>query len=99
MNITILEDNGTTTVGIVGRLDTVTAPELEREVKPLVKLGATVVFDCEKMDYVSSSGLRVVLTTHKQLAAIGGRFIVRNLNKEVKSVFELTGFTRLLNIE
>lgn len=99
MNITILEESGTTIVGIEGRLDTVTAPELDKAVMPLIKLGATIVFDCEKMDYVSSSGLRVVLTTHKQLAAIGGRFIVRNLNKEVYSVFELTGFTRLLTIE
>ncbi len=52
-----------------------------------------------KMDYVSSSGLRVVLSTHKQFAGVGGKFIVRNLNKEVRSVFELTGFNRLLNIE
>lgn len=99
MNIIISEENGATIVGIVGRLDTVTSPELDREVKPLIQLGATVVFDCAKMDYVSSSGLRVVLSTHKQLAGVGGKFIVRNLNKEVMSVFELTGFNRLLNIE
>ena len=99
MNIIISEDNDATIVGVVGRLDTVTAPELDKEVKPLIKLGATVVFDCAKMDYVSSSGLRVVLSTHKQLAGVGGKFIVRNLNKEVRSVFELTGFNRLLNIE
>ena len=60
MNIIISEENGATIVGIVGRLDTVTSPELDKEVKPLIKLGATVVFDCAKMDYVSSSGLRVV---------------------------------------
>ena len=88
MNIIISEETGATVVGIVGRLDTVTSPELDREVKPLIKLGATVVFDCAKMDYVSSSGLRVVLSTHKQLAGVGGKFIVRNLNKEVMSVFE-----------
>jgi anti-anti-sigma factor len=99
MNIIISEENGATIVGVVGRLDTVTAPELDKEVKPLIKLGATVVFDCAKMDYVSSSGLRVVLSTHKKLAGVGGKFIVRNLNKEVRSVFELTGFDRLLNIE
>lgn len=99
MNIIISEENGATIVGVVGRLDTVTAPELDKEVKSLIKLGATVVFDCAKMDYVSSSGLRVVLSTHKQLAGVGGKFIVRNLNKEVRSVFELTGFDRLLNIE
>jgi anti-anti-sigma factor len=99
MNITILEESGTTIVGIEGRLDTVTAPELDKAVMPLIKLGATIVFDCEKMDYVSSSGLRVILSTYKQLAAVGGKFTIRNLNKEVQSVFDLTGFSRLLNIE
>ena len=99
MEITILQENGATIVNIVDRLDTVTAPELDKAVKPLIELGATVVFNCEKMEYVSSSGLRVVLSTHKQLAAAGGRFIVRNLNPEVRSVFDLTGFSRLLTIE
>ena len=99
MDITIVQENGASIVYIVGRLDTVTAPELDKAVKPLIDLGATVVFDCEKMEYVSSSGLRVVLSTHKQLAAAGGRFIVRKLNQEVRSVFDLTGFSRLLTIE
>ena len=98
MDITILKENGATIVRIVGRLDTVTSPELDQAVKPLIDLGATIVFDCEQMDYVSSSGLRVVLSTHKQLAAVGGRFIVRNLNHAVRSVFDLTGFSRLLTI-
>lgn len=99
MDISILQENGATIVNIVGRLDTVTSPRLEQAVKPLIDLGATVVFNCEQMEYVSSSGLRVVLSTHKQLAAVGGRFIVRNLNNEVRSVFDLTGFSRLLTIE
>lgn len=99
MDITILEEGGTTILHIAGRLDTVTSPELERTVKPLIDLGSVVVFDCEKMDYVSSSGLRVILSTYKQLAAVGGKFTIRNLNKEVQSVFDLTGFSRLLNIE
>lgn len=99
MELTILQENGATIVNIAGRLDTVTSPELDKAVKPLIALGATIIFDCEKMEYVSSSGLRVVLSTHKQLAAVGGSFIVRNLNNEVRSVFDLTGFSRLLNIE
>jgi anti-anti-sigma factor len=99
MEITILQENGATIVNIIGRLDTVTSPELDVAVKPLIVMGATVIFDCEKMEYVSSSGLRVVLSTFKQLTTVGGRFVVRNLNKEVRSVFDLTGFSRLLNIE
>lgn len=99
MDITILHENGIRKVGIAGRLDTLTSPELDRAVKPLIDLGAVIEFDCEKMEYISSSGLRVILSTHKQLAASGGRFIVRNLNSEVRSVFDITGFSRLLNIE
>lgn len=99
MEITILEENGTKIVNICGRLDTVTSPELETAVSPLVEVGKTLVFNCENMDYISSAGLRVVLSTHKQSMSAGGRFIVRNLNKEVKAVFDMTGFSRLINIE
>lgn len=99
MDIIVLQGDGMVTLGIVGRLDTLTSPELEKAVKPLVSPGAVVVFDCEKMEYISSSGLRVILSTHKQLASSGGRLIVRNLNPEVRSVFDMTGFLRLLDVD
>ena len=99
MDIIVLQGDGMVTLEIVGRLATLTSPELEKAVKPLVFPGAVVVFDCEKMEYISSSGLRVILSTHKQLASSGGRLVVRNLNPEVRSVFDMTGFLRLLNIE
>jgi anti-sigma B factor antagonist len=51
------------------------------------------------MEYISSAGLRVVLTAHKNITAKGGRFIIRNINKEVHSVFDMTGFSRILTIE
>ena len=50
MEITILQENGATIVNIIGRLDTVTSPELDVAVKPLIVMGATVIFDCEKME-------------------------------------------------
>lgn len=53
----------------------------------------------EKLEYISSSGLRVVIATHKQMTACAGRLVVRRLNREVKSVFDLTGFSNILNIE
>lgn len=99
MDIIVLQGDGMVTLEIVGRLDTLTSPELEKAVKPLVVPGAVVVFDCEKMEYISSSGLRVILSTHKQLASSGGRLIVRNLNPEVRSVFDMTGFLRLLDVD
>ena len=99
MEITILQENDTVTVNIEGRLDTVTAPELENAVKPNIGKSAVMVFNCENIQYVSSAGLRVVLSTYKLVAAAGGRFIVKNLNPEVKSVFDLTGFSRVLEIQ
>ena len=62
MDITILQENGIKTVEISGRLDTLTSPELDRAVKPLITLGAVIEFNCEKMGYISSSGLRVILS-------------------------------------
>ena len=61
--------------------------------------GIKLVFDCEKLEYISSSGLRIILTAHKQITARGGKFILRNLTREVRSVIDLTGFSRILVIE
>ena len=99
MDIIVVEENGAKVVNINGRLDTVTSPDLEKAVNPLIGIGQTVVFNCEKMEYISSAGLRVVLSTHKLCSASGGRFIVRNLTTEVKSVFDMTGFSKIMTIE
>jgi anti-anti-sigma factor len=100
MEVKILEQNGEKVVAIEGRVDTVTVPDLEMKVSPIWTMPAiTLVFDCEKLEYVSSSGLRIILTTHKQVTANGGKFILRNLTREVRSVLDLTGFSRILTIE
>ena len=100
MEVKNLEQNGEKVVAIQGRVDTITVPELETMVTPLWTMPSmTLVFDCEKMEYISSSGLRIILTTHKQITARGGKFILRNLTREVRSVLDLTGFSRILTIE
>jgi anti-anti-sigma factor len=100
MEVKILEQNDEKVVVIEGRVDTVTVPDLEMKVSPIWTMPAiTLVFDCEKLEYVSSSGLRIILTTHKQVTANGGKFILRNLTREVRSVLDLTGFSRILTIE
>lgn len=100
MEVKILEQNGEKVVAIEGRVDTVTVSELETIVSPLWEMPSmTLVFDCEKMEYISSSGLRIVLSAHKQVTAKGGKFILRNLTREVRSVIDLTGFSRILTIE
>ena len=100
MEVKILEQNGEKVVSIEGRVDTVTVPDLEMKVSPIWAMpDTTLVFDCEKMEYISSSGLRIILTAHKKVTAKGGKFIVRNLTREVRSVIDLTGFSRILTIE
>ena len=99
MEITVLQDNGTVTINIAGRLDTITASELDNAVKPYIGKCPVLTFNCEKLQYVSSAGLRVVLATHKQVVAAGGNFTLKNLNQEVKSVFDLTGFSKVLVFE
>ena len=100
MEVKVLEQNDEKVVVIEGRVDTVTAPELEMKVSPIwTTSGITLVFDCEKLEYLSSSGLRVILSTHKQVTAKGGKFILRNLTREIRSVIDLTGFSRILTIQ
>ena len=100
MEVKILEQNDEKVVVIEGRVDTVTAPELEMKVSPIWGIpGVTLVFDCEKLEYLSSSGLRLSLTAHKQITAKNGKFLLRNLTSEVRSVLDMTGFSRILTIE
>lgn len=100
MEINLLEQNGEKIVAIKGRVDTITASDLETTVSEIWSIpSTTLVFDCSEMDYISSSGLRVVIKAHKQVAAAGGKFIMRNLNREVRTVIDLTGFSRILVIE
>lgn len=100
MEINILEQNNEIVVSIAGRVDTVTSSDLENAVSEVWnRPSANLIFDCTKMEYISSSGLRVVLKAHKQITAAGGKFVMRNLNNEVRSVIDITGFSRILTIE
>lgn len=96
MEVIILEHDECTEVKIQGRLDTVTAPKLEQMVSEVIAKPGVVEFECSGMEYISSSGLRVVLSTHKKLLGVGGQLVIRNLNSEVRSIFDLTGFSSLL---
>lgn len=100
MEVNVIKQNCEIVVTIVGRIDTVSSPQLEKSIQPyLSEIGITLIFECEKLDYVSSSGLRVILMAHKQISAKGGKFILRNLTPEVRSVIDLTGFSRIINIQ
>lgn len=93
--ITNLENN-VLNVQLNGRLDTTTAPELENTLKEFDLANLKVVFDILNLAYISSAGLRVLLTTHKQT---NGNFVIKNVCEDVMDVFDITGFKDILNIE
>ena len=100
MTMEILKkQNGTTLdVALSGRLDTTTAPQLEAEMKASLEGVTELCFDFEKLEYVSSAGLRVLLSCQKTMKK-QGKMKLRHVCDEIMEVFEITGFTDILTIE
>ena len=95
----IKNQNGTTLeIALEGRLDTTTAPELEKELKYSLDSADALTLDFAKLDYISSAGLRVLLSAHKAMSGKGG-MKVKNVNEIVQEVFDVTGFADILTIE
>ena len=91
--------NGTElTVTIVGRLDTVTAPQLEAEFKGNINGVEKLVLDFADLEYLSSAGLRVLLAAQKVMNK-QGEMIIKNVNDTINEIFEVTGFIDILTIE
>jgi anti-sigma B factor antagonist len=84
-------------VALEGRLDTTTAPELESELKASLGGVNELVFDFEKLDYISSAGLRVLLSAQKTMTKQGEMKII-HVNEMIMEVFEVTGFSDILTI-
>ena len=99
MSLTIKKiDEETPVLVLEGRLDTITAPELEKEISELSDEVNGLVIDMEKLEYVSSAGLRVILKAYKALSSKDGLKII-NASDDIKEVFNITGFSDFLNIE
>ncbi len=98
MNITKNKEGSKLTVVLEGRLDTTTAPSLEEELRPELDDITELVFDFKDLAYISSAGLRVLLSTHKTMSKKDGMKII-GANEEIKEIFEVTGFMDILNIE
>lgn len=81
-----------------GRLDTVSAPQLEKEIKQEIGNIKKLILDFESLDYLSSAGLRVVLMSQKIMNK-QGKMIVRNVNETIREIFEMTGFIGILTLE
>ncbi len=98
MKIIKTQDGGKITLNIEGRLDTNTAPQLEAEVKACIDNVTELCFNFEKLEYVSSAGLRVLLATQKQMNS-KGEFVITNVCEDIMEVFEITGFSDILTIK
>ena len=98
MNIKIEKNNDATVLKIDGRLDTVTAPELENAINGEGDALKALVLDFEKVNYISSAGLRVLLTAQKKMNVQGSMELV-NVSQAVMDILEMTGFADILVIK
>lgn len=98
MNIIKKQDGTTLTVALEGRLDTVTSPHLEGELRTAVNGVTELIFDLTGLEYISSAGLRVLLSAQKVMSR-QGKMTIRNVKPEIMEIFEVTGFVDILNIE
>ena len=99
MEISTSEHNGVTVLKLSGRLDGVSAPELEKKLAEAVAAGADrLVFDCSGVEYASSAGLRVFLLAAKQMKTSGGRCAFAALTPALREVFSVSGFLDILEV-
>lgn len=95
MELELKSENGNLLVKVIGRLDTITSQKLEEELSNNIDGVNSVTFDFEKLNYISSSGIRILLTTRKKIENMK----VLNPTKEVMEVFEITGLSEIFNIQ
>ena len=98
MNILKKQDGDKLTIALEGRLDTTTSPQLEGELRSAVNGITELVFDLDALDYVSSAGLRVLLSAQKVMNK-QGTMTIRHVKPEIMEIFDVTGFVDILNIE
>ena len=100
MTTKIEEIDGRYVATLVGEMDTIAATEAEEVLKPLYTSdGKDVVIDCKDLEYIASSGLRILLSILKGAKASGSKVVMRGVNDDIKNVFQLTGFIDLFDFE
>lgn len=97
MTINVERDFELVTLGITGRLDTTTAPNLESVVNELSEDTKELVFDMSGVEYISSAGIRVLLGTYKKMNSSQGQIRIVKVNDIVREVFEMTGLSEMLD--
>ncbi len=98
MNIIKQLENGVLTVVLEGKLDTGTSPQAAEEIEAELANAQSIILDMKEVSYISSAGLRLLLSLHKKMAAKDGMKVI-NVNETNMEIFDFTGFTDILNIE
>ncbi len=98
MTINKKQDGDKLTIALEGRLDTTTAPQLEAELRTAVDGIKNLEFDLKDLAYISSAGLRVLLSAQKVMNK-QGKMVIHNANEDIMDIFDVTGFVDILSIE
>ncbi len=100
MKIEVKQDGEIFVVELEGRMDTNTSPEFQKEMEAYYsKEGFKMILDFDRLDFVSSAGLRVLLLIQKKSKALNGSLVIKNVKPEIQEVFDMTGFSDILTIE
>ncbi len=100
MTAKIEEINGKYVATLEGELDTAAAEKIEETLRPLYNNdGKDVVFECSKLEYIASSGLRILINILKSARSSNSRVVMRGVNDDIKKVFKLTGFINIFEFE
>lgn len=100
MTLDIKNEGGTMVACPCGRLDTAASVQFAKDMEPLIEnADKTIIMDCSDLEFISSSGLRLLLTLRKASIAKGGKVIIRGISPDIQQVFTITGFTSLFEFE
>lgn len=99
MKLSKTYDEKDLTIEVNGRIDTVNAPDFQNEIMDEMGKFNSLTLDCRDLEYISSSGLRVLIMMEKKLQPQNIKFTIKNLNSALREIFAMSGFDKLLNIE
>ena len=99
MNILKDYDNKDLTLSVEGRIDTLTSQDLENEINEEIGKFDSLTIDFDKVEYISSAGLRVLIATQKKLKSTDTPMVIKNVNETINEIFRMSGFDKILKIE
>ena len=99
MKVTKIVNDDNITLQVAERVDTTTAPQLQYEIDKVTDETNKLVLDFKELIYISSAGLRVLLSAHKTMLKKGGSLVITNVSEDILEIFEVTGFSDILTIE